>query len=418
MERRPKSIMDTDGQFWEQPDTHMDNCLVDGHVARGLESVADTFRENFRRRGELGAAFAVYRGAECLVDLWGGIADRASGASWKRDTVVLVFSTTKGLAGMTMAVAHARGLFEYDEPIARYWPEFAQNGKEAITVRQLLCHQAGLAAVDERLTPEILANADQLDAVLAKQRPAWTPGERHGYHATSLGLYQAGLLRHCDSKGRGVSAYFADEIANPLDLNCWIGLPREFPGARMARIDFRPPFALPDFKMMPLRFGLTAIVNPWSLAARAVKNPKVKGSDFNNPLFLQLEHPSTIGVGEVRAIARAYAEFASGCATLGIDRTTLDSLEEPATPPPFGAFDVVLGRDSSYSLGFRKPTARIRFGTSDRAYGCAGYGGSFGFADPDLGLGMAYAPNKMGMHIADDPREKALRDDVYRCLNA
>jgi len=395
----------------------MKNTATDGFVAPGFESVFDTFRDNFRHRGELGGAVAVYRGDECLVDLWGGVADRHSGISWQRDTAVLIFSATKGMTGLTLALAHSRGLFDYDEPVARYWPEFAQQGKENITVRQLLCHQAGLAVIDEVLTLDILADRDRRDAVLAKQRPAWTPGEHHGYHTTSFGFYAAALMRRCDTQGRGVAAYFADEIARPLGIDFWIGLPHNFPRSRIASIHSRPPWTMPDFRALPFAMMWSAL-NPKSLTMRSFRNPEVKRvTDLNSPMFWHLEHPSTIGIGEVRAVARAYAEFASGGAKLEINRGTLNAIETVATPRA-GTFDLVLRMERNLSPGFAKPTSRHKFGLSNRAYGAAGLGGSFGFADPDLGIGFAYAPNRLGVHIADDPREKALRDAVYRCLIA
>jgi CubicO group peptidase (beta-lactamase class C family) len=390
---------------------------IDGLVAPGFERVADAFRENFTLRGELGAAVAVYRGAECVVDLWGGVADRTSGAPWRRDTVVLVFSTTKGMAALALAVAHARGLFDYEAPVSRYWPEFAQQGKQDVTVRQLLGHQAGLAAIDERLTPEVLADPDRRDAAIARQRPWWRPGERHGYHAMSLGFYEAALLRRCDPQGRGVGAYFADEIARPLGLEFWIGLAAGFPHDRVARIvDFGKLELLRNMHTMPRGFVLR-MMNPWSLTARAFTNPRLaRPSNLDAPAYWQLEFPSSTGVGEVRALARAYAELASGGDTLGVGRATRDALAASARIPRGGAYDLVMCEESAFSLGFSKPAPGRRFGSSDRAYGTPGAGGSFAFADPDHGLGFAYAPNKMGFHTYDDPRETALRDAVYRCL--
>jgi CubicO group peptidase (beta-lactamase class C family) len=391
--------------------------MIDGHVASGFERVADAFRDNFHLRGELGAAVAVYRGDECLVDLWGGVADAATGARWQRDTVLLVFSTTKGVAGMTMALAHARGLFEYDVPVAHYWPEFAQHGKGAITVRQLLCHQGGLAAVDAPLTPEVLADHDRRDRALAAQRPAWEPGAHHGYHAMSLGFYEAALLRRCDPRGRGVGAYFADEIAGPLGLDFWIGLPPSFARERMARIvDFHPLALVRHLDTMPRGFVLSYL-KPWSITLRAFSNPRLeRPGSLDSPTFWELEFPASTGVGAVRAIARLYGELATGATKLGVGRPTLDAIEALAPTPRNGTFDQVMRVDARYSHGFAKPTHRARFGTSTRAYGTTGAGGSFGYADPDLGIGYAYAPNRMGFHVQDDPRDGALRAALYRCL--
>jgi CubicO group peptidase (beta-lactamase class C family) len=387
---------------------------VDGEVAAGFEPVADVFRENFRRRGELGAALAVYRGERCLVDIWGGIANRRTGAPWRHDTVVPVFSTTKGLAGLAMAVAHARGLFDYDAQVAKYWPEFAQAGKAAITVRQLLGHQAGLVVLDTPMTLQVLADPERRDAALARQRPNWRPGERHGYHAGTIGLYQAALLRRCDPLGRGVRDYFADELAKPLGLDFWIGLPRELSRERVAQMRFVPPLSLPR---MPLRMALS-FVNPRSLLARAAATSGVRLGDFGSDAFWQVEQPSGLGIGEVRAIARVYADFAAGSPALGVGSATRAALEQPALAPTGGELDLVVHAPTRFSLGFMKPCSTLPFGRSDRPYGMAGAGGSFGFADPDFDFGYAYAPNRIGLKLADDPRERALRETVYRCLGA
>ena len=171
----------------------------------GFEEVETEFKKNFLERGELGAACAIYHRGEKVVDLWGGYRDRKTGDLWKDETLVLVFSTTKGISALTVAVAHSRGLLDYDEKVAAYWPEFAQAGKENVTVRELLAHQAGLCAIGEPLSPEVLADLDRLAAVLARQRPAWRPGTKHGYHYLSLGSYENELIRR-DTKSEAATA--------------------------------------------------------------------------------------------------------------------------------------------------------------------------------------------------------------------
>jgi CubicO group peptidase (beta-lactamase class C family) len=156
--------------------------------------VRDTFAENFAHRGELGGACCVYYRGEKVVDLWGGVRDKASGAPWQEDTMVIVYSATKGLAAMTLALAHSRGWLDYEARVARYWPEFAQQGKETLTVRQLLAHQAGLFVLDVPLDVELLADFDRFAAVLARQKPAWPPGTRQAYHAVTLGFYDECML--------------------------------------------------------------------------------------------------------------------------------------------------------------------------------------------------------------------------------
>ncbi len=202
---------------------------VFGFVAPGFEDVRRTFLDNFEHREELGAACSVYYRGEKVVDLWGGTRDKTTGEPWEEGTMALVFSTTKGLAGLAMAIAHSHGCFDYEERVSTYWPEFAQNGKSAITIRQLFAHQAGLFALDERPTKELVSDPDRLAALLARQRPVWPPGERQAYHAITLGLYESELLRRVDPGHRTLGRYFHDEIASPLGLDLYLRLPEEIP---------------------------------------------------------------------------------------------------------------------------------------------------------------------------------------------
>jgi CubicO group peptidase (beta-lactamase class C family) len=390
---------------------------VHGTVAPGFGPVRDAFARNFAERGEVGAACAVYLRGELVVDLWGGLRDRAAGAPWETDTLVLVFSTTKGLAAMAMAVAHSRGLFDLDERVAAYWPEFAQNGKDRITVRQLLAHQAGLCAIDAPLTPAILRDLDALAAILARQCPAWEPGTRHGYHALTLGFFESELLRRVDPLHRSLGVYFRDEVARPLGIEFHIGLPADIAASRLAAIEsFRLRAHLLHLDRDTWRMTL-AYLRPGSLTARAFGNPRVgRPSDFNGPEFRGIELPSAGGIGVVRDIAKAYGVFATGGRELGSSAATLRELRTPAPLPSPGRLDEVLRADTRFAFGYLKPSPPFRFGSSDAAFGTMGAGGSFAFADPDVGLGFAYAMNRMGFQVWSDPREQALREAVYRCL--
>jgi CubicO group peptidase (beta-lactamase class C family) len=395
---------------------------IGGTVAPGFEEVEAEFRRNFREQDELGAACAVYYRGEQVVDLWGGYRDLEQRLPWQEDTLVLVYSTTKGLAGMTVAVAHSRGLLDYDEKVATYWPEFAQGGKENITVRQLLSHQAGLSGLDKPLNLKTIADLDSLAATIARQKPAWEPGTRHGYHGISLGWYEGELIRRVDPRHRSLGQFFHEEIAMPLGLEFYIGLPSTVPASRIAEIKaYRPVRMLLHMNTMPAGMVL-ALMNPRSLTSRSLNQIKDKGirgpADLNKPEIWALEMPALGGVGQVRSIAKAYGEFAIGGRKLGITEETLDALTKPAAPPSQGLRDMVLHVDTSFSLGFIKPFPNFSFGSSEKAYGTPGFGISFGFADPDAQVGFAYAPNRMGFHNWDDPREKALRDALIRCLRA
>jgi len=392
---------------------------VNGDVAPGFEGVAEEFRRNFAERKELGAACAVYHRGRKVVDLWGGHRDRHRTRSWLEDTLVVVYSTSKGLSAATVALARARGLLDYDERVSSYWPEFAQNGKAEITVRQLLAHEAGLAAVDTELTPRMLADPDAVAAAIAPQPPNWTPGTRHGYHALSLGFYESELIRRVDPQRRTLGRFFADEIARPLGIEFYFGVPPTVPDERIAEIRGYPRAAV-LLHIGPLPGPMVlAFANRRSLTFRAFTNPRLRGAtDLNRPEFRSVELPAATGVGQARAIARVYGDLASGGSELGFDPGTLAELSAPAVQPPGGATDLVLRVESAFALGFLKPSPKFRFGSTDRAFGHTGAGGSFGLADPDTELGFAYTPNRLGFHLRDDPREKPLRDAAYRAVGA
>jgi CubicO group peptidase (beta-lactamase class C family) len=391
--------------------------LVRGDVADGYGPVADAFRRNFAERGEVGAACVVYKDGVKVVDLWGGYRNGTTRTPWANDTLVTVFSTTKGVSSLAVAVAHSRGLLDYDEPVATYWPEFAQNGKEKVTVRQLLSHQAGLAAIDRPLSLADLADLDVVATALAEQKPAWMPGDRHGYHGISLGWYEGELIRRVDPQHRSLGRFFAEEVAAPLDAEFYIGLPDSVDRDRVAHIHgYKPSEMMRHLNVLPMRF-VFAFSNPRSLSARAFTNPKVLGEidNYNLPELQRVELPAANGTGQVGAIAKLYGEAAVGGSKLGLSSSTLDTLSGSATPPRLGLRDEVLRVDTLYSLGYVKSFPRFRFGTAaGRAFGTMGVGGSFGFADPDAGIGFAYAMNRSGFHLWDDPREVALRDALYR----
>ena len=389
--------------------------LVRGDVAGGYGAVADAFRRNFTDRKELGAAIAVVRDGEMVVDLWGGHRDKKRTKPWERDTLVTVFSTTKGMAATAMAVAHSRGLFDLDAPVAIYWPEFAQGGKEAVTVRQLLEHEAGLAAIDTALDFDTIADSDRLGEILAGQEPNWVPGTAWGYHAWTLGWYESQLLRRVDPEGRTIGQFFADEVARPLGVEFHIRLPDSVDPDRLATLVgggivmqvlhvHQTPWPL-----------LRRMTNPRSLTSKAFNSGPRGGrrlSDLNQPRYQAVELPSVNGTGTARALAQIYGDLASGGTRLGVSQTTLEELERPKAP----AIDQIFGIESAFRFGFMKPFPILPFGSSPRAYGHTGAGGSFAFADPDTGTGYAYVMNRAGYSLPTDPREIALRDAVARCL--
>ena len=384
---------------------------VDGLVAPGFQEVRAEFERNFTERGEIGAAVTAYWRGEKVVDLWGGRRTPDGDEPWDRDTMVVVMSTTKGLAAMTLAVANARGWLDYEAPVARYWPEFAQNGKAGVTVRQLLGHEAGLVLLDEKLPIEKLRNLDYVARVLARQKPAWPPGTRHGYHAMTIGLYMQEIIRHVDPARRTLGRFFHEEIAGPLGLEFYIGLPPRIPRERLAGLEtLSRARGLLALRTTPLSILMKMLV-PGSLLRRSFV-----GTDFDwkDRRSLEIEVPAGNGVGTARAIARAYSAFAEGGAEIGITPETFARVIAP--PDVARPMDEVLGVPSYFSLGFLRPGPEVWFGSSPRAFGAPGAGGSFAFGDPDARLGFAYVMNKLDFYMGNDPREKALRDAVYNAI--
>jgi CubicO group peptidase (beta-lactamase class C family) len=247
---------------------------IHGDVDTGYGKVADAFRASFRDGAEVGAAVAVYRDGVKVVDLWGGYRNGVARQPWQPDTMVNMFSTTKGVAALVMAVAVSRGLFSYDARVADYWPEFAQAGKGDVTVRQLLGHQAGLCALKPKPALADVADPDRLAPILAGQVPAWRPGTRHGYHAITLGWYESQLIRRTDPAGRTLGRFLADEIVRPLGLDVHIGLPDSVDRERVAHVhNWVRAETLLHLKVMPPGF-VGASLNPVGLTARTIAVPR------------------------------------------------------------------------------------------------------------------------------------------------
>jgi CubicO group peptidase (beta-lactamase class C family) len=386
------------------------NVAISGHVKPGFEAVREAFVENFTRRNELGAACCIYYRGEKVVDMWGGVRNSRTFEPWEEDTMVIVFSATKGMSGLAMALAHSRGLFDYDERISKYWPEFAQQDKEKITVRQLLAHQAGLFAFDKPVDKSIIADLDRLAVVLARQKPEYEPGTRQVYHGITLGYYESELLRRVDPKHRSIGKYFQEEIATPLGLDFYIRLPENIPNSRLVTLqEANRALAI---LTIPIPFFL-ATINPSSEIRRALLGSELP-MDKERIYTRNFEVPSGGGVGTARAIAHAYSVFATGGKELGLREETLRQLMAPPLASVQGFRDGALKVDTRFSLGFTKPDPKNPFGHPG-SFGHPGFGGSFGFADPQAEIGYGYVLNRQGTYF-DDPRDHALRNAMYRSI--
>lgn len=390
---------------------------VSGVVTPEFEPVRTEFARNFRERRERGAACTIYHRGVKVVDIWGGYCRVATEVPWTEQTLSLAFSVTKGMAAAAMVVAHSRGMFDLDEAVAAYWPEFAQSGKQQITVRQLLSHQAGLVSAGQRLDAEQLADHDLIAKTIARQKPLWEPGTKHGYHTLTLGWYQNELIRRTDPRQRSLGQFFQDEIATPLGVEFYIGLPKSIENSRISDIQgFHRVAMLWHLHELPPSMVLAGAW-PSSLVAKSVRCLQISNpAEIGGPEYRHVEIPSANGIGTARAVAKIYDALARGGHGLGITNTTWQELVEPAICPPLGTHDAILKMDTQYGLGFSRPSNGFRFGVDESAFGCPGAGGSFGMGDPTNQLGFAYLTNKMGFRIFDDPREKAVREACYACL--
>jgi len=387
--------------------THPD---IHGDCPLRFAPVRAAFAENLQRRDEVGAAVAVVVDGELVVDLWAGHADLARSRPWQRDTIVNVYSCTKGMTALCAHRLVAEGRLDLDAPVAEYWPEFAEADKETIPVRSLLGHRAGLAAVRHLLPGEALYDWNAMCAALAAEMPWWTPGTAHGYHAVTFGWLVGEVVRRIT--GRSLGTYFRQEIAAPLSLDFHIGLPAG-EHARCAEMSGVPMPAGEE------EAGLATVImiDPEGLAARAFMNPPSVALGVNNAAWRSAEIPGANGHGAARDLARVYGTLARGGDQDGVhllDPAGIARCREEQSHGP----DLVLPISTRFGLGFMLPQDRAdaRFGPSPRAFGHPGAGGSVGFADPDARVGFGYVMNRMGPHILLDPRATALIDSVYAAL--
>jgi CubicO group peptidase (beta-lactamase class C family) len=391
---------------------------VQGHCEARFRAVRAELERNFAERGEVGAAVCVTVEGQTAVDLWGGVADRRTGRPWERDTLVLVWSCTKGATALCAHVLVARGQLDLDAPVAAYWPEFAQAGKQDVPVRWLLDHQAGLPAVRRPLNVGGLYDWEHMTDVLAAEAPFWPPGTRQGYHASTFGHLVGEVVRRVS--GKGVGAFFRDEVAGPLGLDFHLGLPPEAE-ARVAptiRPDPVPPGEA------PWRFLARANQEPESVQALIVRNTGRKTGDQDSAEAHAAVLPSQGGITNARGLAGMYAPLALGGAAGGVRLVDEETLAAMQAVSSASAVDAVLLVGLRFALGFMKssdnrrapPGARDSVILSEAAFGHAGMGGSLGFADPAARLSFGYTMNKQGRGVLLNERGQALVDAVYRSL--
>lgn len=376
-----------------------DGAPVSGRCDRRFAALAEAFAENFRSRGEVGAAVAVTLNGEPVVDLWGGFADSARTRPWAEDTLVCMMSVAKAATALCAAMAVDRGLIGWNEPVARYWPEFAAAGKADIPIRWVLDHRAGLPALAAPLPAGAAYDWERMTGALAAQAPLSVPGKARAYHSVTLGYLVGELIRRTD--GRSLGRFLADEVCEPHGIEYWIGLPAELHG-RCAEF-----------------FGETAGTlfdrsEPDSPKCRAMA--QVPAEEFNTERFRAAEIPSINGIGTARGVARLFDGLAAGGVLDGRRLLSAEALAEATTEQWHGREDL-LGHTRRMGLGFALGLpGHLAMGPSPRAFGHTGAGGAIGFADPDTGLGFAYAPNHMYAGPGISPRLSALVDALYAAL--
>jgi CubicO group peptidase (beta-lactamase class C family) len=400
---------------------------IAGSVAPGFEPVRDAFVRNFEKDGEDGAAVCVHVNGRPVVDLWGG--------TYGDDTLELVFSTTKGATALCAHVLAQRGLLDLDAPVVEYWPEFGAEGKQAIPVRWLLCHKAGLPVIDTPLTLEQTLAWDPVVDALARQRPVWPPGTAHGYHATTFGWLVGEVVRRIT--GRSLGTFFAEEVAAPLGLEFWIGLPESL-HPRVSRLI--PPFELGSAVVaggaraaaaggQPAPSGQTGsnadlaklideFLGPDSLTMRALNTPSSVLADapdgYNTPAIWSAEIPAVNGITKARSLSRMYASMVSEVD--GVRLLSPESVDEARRCQADGP-DKVIVFPMRWGSGYMLASSTIGL-LGPGSFGHAGFGGSIGFADPESGVGFGYVMNKLQFGVAGDRRSFRLIRAVKQCLEA
>jgi CubicO group peptidase (beta-lactamase class C family) len=375
----------------------MASAKLEGFVAAGFERVREAFAENFAAEREVGASFAVTRDGELVAELWGGFRNAARTKPWTRDTLVNVWSTTKGLAALCVALLVERGKLSYEQTVASVWPEFAAGGKGALTVAQLLSHQGGLSGLREPIAISDFADHAKIARLLAAQTPFFAPGVS-GYHAITHGFLASELVRR--TTGKTLGAFFREEIAAPLGTDAWIGLP-ETEDARAA--EMVPPLGGPN---MPL---------PEHPAARAaLGNPALDPAVPNQRWWRAAELPAANGQANAAALARIYGMLARGGEQSGrrfLSQSTLTA----ATRERVRCTDIVLQVPTRWAAGWMLNEGEL-YGPNRNSFGHSGWGGAFGAADPDAKLGFGYAMNQMFPNLLGDPRSLSLIAAVYASL--
>jgi len=383
----------------------MAQSTAEGFVAPGWEPVRAAFERNFELGEEVGASAAVYHRGQLVVDVHGGVFAAGSDRPYDDSTLQLMFSTTKGIVAIAVAMCAQRGLIDYDATVATYWPEFAAQGKGEATVAQLLSHQCGLIAPDAPVTLADALDWKTITSMLADTKPDWPIGTGHGYHAVTFGWLAGELIRRTD--GRSPGQFLADEIAGPLGVDLWIGLPEEME-ARVSPIIGRP--LNEDNPDPTIRAMLEMFLGPDTRGGRALflNGAFLVEDAFNRRDVHAAEIPAANGIGTAAALAKVYAAtMAEVDGVRLLDRATLDRARTTITPS--NEPDLCLVMPTTFGLGFMTHGMFTPF-SGPGSFGHSGAGGSNAFAQPERELAVAYVMNKMATNLAADARAQRITD--------
>lgn len=389
---------------------------IKGYTKLKFKHIEKVFLENFYKRGEIGASFCVYHKNILVVDIWGGHKDLTENEIWDKDTIVPIFSTSKVVAASCLAICHSRGLFDYKDKVADYWADFAQNGKENISIERLLQHRAGLAAIDTKLTPKIISNTKLLDDILAKQKPYFKTNDYQAYHVWTIGWYISALLSRIDPEKRRVKQFIEKELLPNIDGEIRIGINKDYNISNVATL--KPFSKIKGLQSLPFQL-VKEFFKPWSPTYKAMLNPMFLGnhSNLNKKEILELEIASANGISNAKGMASLMNALCNPKSKLYLGNKTLKLLFEYPDAPKYGFKDKILMQDAfCFNKGFMKPSYQHSFSPNKEAFGGFGAGGSFVLFDPVKEIIMAYTMNKMGQEMMNMEREVELRECIYKCL--
>ena len=403
--------------------------MVNGYCDDRFVEAKKIFEESIASGFELGCAITLEIKGKVVLDLWGGYVNLDKTEEWKEDTIVNVFSTTKGMAAICLLQLVEKGLVDLDAPVSRYWPEFAASGKESIPVRYLMCHKSGLCGIREPLEKGSFTDWELICSELAKQKPFWEPGTAHGYHAITYGHLVGEVVRRVS--GKTIGQYFSEEIAKPLNLDFWIGLPED----KFSRItDIQPDkpgllqkILMPILSILPRSLApgflrmLLDFMDPTTPAGAAFNNPKMSmesgDMEANTSKWRKAEIPAANGHGTARSLAKIYGALANGGSRDGIHVLNPETIEMARQTESDGK-DLVLGQlHTRFGLGFMLGTEDVSMGPNKNSMGHGGAGGSLGFADPDNQISLGFTMNQMHPGITAWKTATEVAESVYKTLN-